>query len=60
MYSGDGEARRRPWVLGLIILAHLLLGFLFFSSSGPAPGPSRIFSGVSGSARGNLALRPHI
>ena len=45
-------------VLGLIILAHLVLGFLFFTASGPAPLPKRGYSGVSGSAGGTWLAAP--
>jgi hypothetical protein len=56
MYVAEDGARRRPLVFGLIVLAHLLPGFLFFSSSGPAP--PRSFSAESGSAGGiGLSVR---
>jgi len=52
MYSAENRAGRRHLVLGLIVLAHLMLGFLFFSSSGPAPRTSHRYSGGAGSAGG--------
>jgi hypothetical protein len=52
MYAAGGEARRRPWVLGLIVLVHLLLGYAFFSMSAPAPGPAHLYAGVGGFAGG--------
>jgi len=59
MYAADGEARRRPWVLGLIVLAHLVLGYLLLSSSRPAPGSPHPFPGMGGFAGGaGLAARP--
>ena len=58
MYSTEDSARRRPLVLGLIIIVHLALGFLFFTASGPKPLPKRGFSGVSGSAGVTLLTAP--
>jgi len=58
MYAPEDGARRRPLALGLIVGAHLLAGFLLFSSSGPAPVPGRGLSDGSGSAEGTgLAQR---
>ena len=52
MYSAEGDVKRRPLVLGLIIAVHLLLGYLFFSMSVPAAAPGRLYSGVGGFAGG--------
>ena len=52
MYQTEGGPRRRPLMLGLIILAHLMLGLLFFSSSRPDTGGTHAFAGGGGSAGG--------
>ena len=41
MYAAEDGARRRPLALCVIVSAHLLIGFLLFSSSGPATVPGR-------------------
>ena len=52
MYPNEHGTSRRPLVLGLIVLAHLTLGLLFFSASDPDAGLSRAFAGAGGSADG--------
>jgi len=58
MYSAEEGARRRPWVLGLIVVVHLLLGYLFFSMSVPTAEPGRPYSGVGGFAGGTGLAAP--
>ena len=58
MYSVEEGARRRPWVLGLIVVVHLLLGYLFFSMSVPAAEPAGLYSGVTGFAGGTGLAAP--
>ena len=38
MHAAEHETRRRPYVLGLVILVHLLLAILFLSSPDPGRG----------------------
>lgn len=55
MAIADEAPKRRPFVLGLIILVHLLLGFMLFGPSGAGFGPRHRTSVVSGTG---AALQP--
>jgi len=58
MYSAESETRRRPLVLGLLLLVHLVLGYLILSAGNAGSGQTRRVGGgfVSGSS-GMTGLR---
>ena len=58
MYLGN-ETKPRPWVLGLILVVHLLIGLMIFSSANVGHETARSRGIISGSS-GGIFLAPGI